>query len=52
MILFFKIFLKCKILLKKNIIFFILIKIIMEKFKELKKMGDGSFGTVVKAINI
>jgi hypothetical protein len=24
----------------------------MEKFKELKKMGDGSFGTVTKAMNI
>jgi protein kinase len=24
----------------------------MEKFKELKKMGDGSFGTVMKAMNI
>lgn len=24
----------------------------MEKFKEIKKMGDGSFGTVTKAQNI
>ena len=24
----------------------------MEKFKEIKKMGDGSFGTVTKAMNI
>lgn len=24
----------------------------MEKFKEIKKLGDGSFGTVIKAQNI
>ena len=24
----------------------------MDKFREIKKMGDGSFGTVTKAVNI